>query len=114
MIFVAKLGLGMMGTAVVAAAALVPATLRFLPNHDLEDASRNLRPYLPIIDAAIPALEDCPDGVLVEVANNRDHVLVTKRGRSIIVDVNDSADTVHVSVPLRAAQSSIHQIARAM
>src|SRR5919201_4910792 len=108
MIFLAKLGLGMMGTAVVAAAALssegfihvkvrekqpggthinlivpaalVPATLRFVPNYVLEDASRNLRPYLPIIDAAIPALEDCPDGVLMEVANKRDHVLVTKRG----------------------------------
>ena len=141
MIFLAKLGLGVMGTAVVAGAALcsegfihvkvhekhaggtninmiapaalVPATLRFVPNHDLEDASRNLRPYLPIIDAAIPALEDCPDGVLVEVVDNRDHVLVTKRGGSIVVDVNDSADAVHVSVPLRVAHSSIHQIARA-
>ena len=141
MILLAKLGLGVMGTAVVAAAALssegfihvkvhekqsggthinlivpaalVPATLRFVPNRDLEDASRNLRPYLPIIDAAIPALEDCPDGVLVEVVNNRDHVLVTKRGGSIVVDVNDSADTVHLSVPLRVAQSSIHQIAQA-
>jgi hypothetical protein len=72
-----------------------------------------VRPYLPIIDAAIPALEDCPDGVFVEVTDNDEHVVVAKRGSSIVVDVNDHGDTVHVSVPLRAAQSSIHEIAAA-
>jgi hypothetical protein len=141
MIFLAKLGLGVMGTAAVAAAALcsegfihvkvhekhvggkninvtvpaalVPATLKFVPNNDLIEASENLCPYLPIIDAAIRALEDCPDGLLVEVVDSRDHVRVAKRGGSIVVDVNDAADTVHVSVPLRAAESSIHEIARA-
>lgn len=141
MVFLAKLGIGVMGTALVGGAALcsegfvyvnvhekqpggthvnvlvpaalVPATLRFVPNHHLAKASQQLRPYLPIIDAAIPALNDCPDGVLVEVADPGEHVLVTKRGSSIVVDVNDAEDTVHVSVPLRAAQSAIHQIAEA-
>jgi hypothetical protein len=139
MIFFAKLGIGVMGTALIAGAALssegfihvkvyekqpdgtnlnlvfpaalVPATLKFVPDNHLADASENLRPYLPIIDAAIPALEDCPDGVLVEVLDNSDHVLITKSGGSIVIDVNDADDTVHVSVPLRAARSSIHQIA---
>jgi hypothetical protein len=141
MIFLAKLGIGALGTALVGAAALssegfiyvnvhekqpggthvnvlvpaalVPATLRFVPNHHLADASRQLRPYLPAIDAAIPALNDCPDGVLVEVADPGEHVLVRKVGGSIVVDVNDAEDTVHVSIPLRAAQSAIHQIAEA-
>ena len=72
-----------------------------------------MRPYLPAIDAAIPALNDSPDGVLVEVADPGEHVLVRKIGGSIVVDVNDSQDTVHVSVPLRAAQSAIHEIAEA-
>jgi prephenate dehydrogenase len=38
---------------------------------------------------------------------------VQKIRGSIVVDVNDSQDVVHVSVPLRAAQSAIHQIAEA-
>jgi len=141
MIFLAKLGIGVMGTALAAGAALssegfihvrvhekqaggtninlilpaalVPATLRFVPNDRLANASQDLRPYLPIIDAAIPALENCPDGVLVEIVDNTDHVLVTKSGGSLVVDVKDANDTVHISVPLRAAQSSIHQIAEA-
>jgi hypothetical protein len=141
MIFLAKLGIGVLGTALVGGAALssegfiyvnvqekhpggthvnvfvpaalVPTTLRFIPKHHFAGASRDLQIALPIIDAAIPALNDCPDGLLVEVVDPSEHVLVTKRGGSIIVDVNDPDETVHVSVPLRAAQSAVHQIAEA-
>ncbi len=141
MIFFAKFGIGVMGAAlvggaalssegfihvkvhekrpagtninIVVPAALVPATLKFVPYNHLADASEDLRSYLPVIDAAIPALNDCPDGVLVEVVDPGEHVLVTKSGGSIIVDVNDAENTVHVSVPLRAAQSAIHEIAEA-
>jgi hypothetical protein len=141
MIFLAKFGVGVMGAAlvtgaalssegfihvkvhekqadgthinIIAPAALVPIALRFVPGNELAQASRDVREYLPIIDAAIPALEDTPDGVLVEVVDHSDHVLITKSGGSIVVDVGDSGDTVHVSIPLRAAQSSIHQLAAA-
>lgn len=141
MILLAKIGVGFLGTAMVAGAALssegfiaikvhekaangthltlvvpaaiVPATLHFVPKDDLTEAGRDIRPYLPIIDAAIPALEDCPDGVLVEVKDPGEHVLIQKVGGSVVIDVNDHEDIVHVSVPLRAAQSSIHQIAEA-
>jgi len=141
MIFLAKLGVGVMSTALIGGAALcsegfihvkvhekhpggthlnlivpaalVPATLSFVPKQHLQGASENLHEYLPLIDAAVPALEDCPDGVLVEVRDPGEHVLITKSGGSVVIDVNDADDEVHVSVPLRAAQSSIHQIAEA-
>jgi len=141
MILLAKIGVGILGTAMVAGAAassegfitinvhekrkegthlslivpaaLVPATLHFVPREHVREASENLREYMPIIDAAIPALEDCPDGVLVEVSDPGEHVVIQKSGGSIVIDVNDHDDIVHVSVPLRAAQASIHQIAKA-
>jgi hypothetical protein len=141
MIFLAKLGIGVLGTALVggaalssegfiyvnvqekhpggthvnvfAPAALVPAALHFVPRHHFADSSHDMRQALPIIDAAIPALNDCPDGVLVEVEEPGEHVLVAKHGGSIVVDVNDPDETVHVSVPLEAAESAIHQIAEA-
>jgi hypothetical protein len=141
MILLAKLGVGFLGTALVTGAALssegfinvrvdekeadghhihlivpaalVPVGLRFVPREHLVEASQNLRANMPIIDAALPALEQCPDGVLVEVTDPGEHVLVAKVGGSIVVDVNDSDDVVHVSVPLRAAESAIHQIASA-
>ena len=139
MIFLAKLGVGVLGTVVVAGAALssegfihvkvhekhpggdhinlivpaaiVPVALHFVPRQNFADASGQLQEVLPIIDAAVPALEQCPDGVLVEVFEPGEHVLVAKSGSSIVVDVNDHDDVVHVSVPLRAARSAIHQIA---
>jgi hypothetical protein len=141
MIFLAKLGVGVMGAALVGGAALssegfihvrvhekqpdgtnitlvvpaalVPVALRFVPREHLADASKDVQQYLPVIDAAIPALEECQDGVLVEVLDPGEHVVIAKSGGSVVIDVNDPGETVHVSVPLRAAQSSIHQIAAA-
>ena len=141
MILLAKLGIGVLGTALIGGAALssegfihvrihetqpggtnitlivptalVPVALRFAPRQQLAEASRDLQQYLPVIDAAIPALEECPDGILVEVVDPGEHVVIAKSGASVVIDVNDPGETVHVSVPLRAAQSSIHQIAAA-
>jgi hypothetical protein len=141
MILLAKIGVGLVGSVVVGGAmlssegfirvkvhekqadgtnislfvpaALVPVSLRFVPNRSLAQASEKLRPYMPVIDAAIPALEDCPDGVLVEVIDPGEHVLISKQGGSIVVDVNDQDEVVHVAVPLRAAHSAIRQIAAA-
>ena len=141
MIFLAKLGIGVLGTALVGGAALssegfiyvnvqekhpggthvnvfvpaalVPTVLHFVPKQRFGNGSPDMRETLPIIDAVIPALKDSPDGVLVEVEDPGEHVLVAKHGGSIVVDVNDPDQTVHVSVPLIAAQSAIHQIAEA-
>ena len=141
MFLLAKIGIGLAGTAVVGGsmlcsqgmlqvrvrqkqvdgenisllipAALVPMTLKFIPDRHLAQASASLRPYMPIVDAAIPALADCPDGVLVEVTDPGEHVVIAKRGSSIVVDVNDANEVVHVAVPLRAAHSAIREIAAA-
>jgi hypothetical protein len=141
MFLLAKIGIGLAGTAVVGGtmlcsqgmlavrvrqkqvdgenislmvpAALVPMTLKFIPERHLAQAAARLRPYMPIVDAAIPALVDCPDGVLVEVTDPGEHVLIAKRGSSIVVDVNDANEVVHVAVPLRAAHSAIREIAAA-
>src|SRR5438105_1626281 len=139
MIFLAKLGVGVLGTALIGGAALssegfihvkvhenqsdgthlnlivpaaaVPMALSFVPRDNLQHASKELREYMPIIDAAIPALRECPDGVLVEVQDATDHVLITKSGGSLLIDVTDPGEDVHVSVPLRAAQHALHEIA---
>ena len=141
MIILAKIGIGFMGAVLVGGAALssegfihvkvdekqadghhvtlvvpaalVPAALKFVPRHHLTEAAENLRTYMPILDAALPALEQCPDGVFVEVIDPGEHVLIAKVGGSIVIDVNDPDETVHVAVPLRAAESAIHEIAGA-
>lgn len=141
MLLLGKLGLGFLGTALVAGAVvssegfihvkvhekqtdgthislvvpamIVPVTLKFVPDHYLAQGGREVRRYLPVIDAAISGLADCPDGPLVEVMDPDEHVSVFKSGSSIVVDVDDPDETVHVSAPLHAAQNAIDEIANA-
>lgn len=141
MLLLGKIGMGMLGTVLVAGAVvssegfihvkvhekrtdgthislvvpaiLVPVTLKFVPNRYLAQGATNLRPYLPLIDAAISGLADCPDGPLVDVTEPDQHVSVVKMGGSVVVDVDDPDETVHVAVPLHATQSAIGEIASA-
>ncbi|HKV29264.1 MAG TPA: hypothetical protein VJN90_13415 [Candidatus Acidoferrales bacterium] len=141
MLLLGKLGLGFLGTALVTGAIvssegfihvkvhekqtngthislvvpamIVPVTLKFVPNRYLAQGGTELRRYLPVIDAAISGLADCSDGPLVDVTDPDEHVSVVKSGGSIVVDVDDPNETVHVSVPLHATRSAIDEIAYA-
>jgi hypothetical protein len=94
-------------------AMIMPVAARFVPRRNLAEASKNLRQYLPLIDAAISGLRDCQDGTLVEVVDEDSHVTVVKYGDSIVVDADDPGETVHVAVPLGATQRTIDEIAEA-
>ena len=86
-------------------ALLVDLGVRFVPEERLQDALRDLRPWLPAIEAASHELERCPDGLLVEVKDRTDHVMVSKGGDVLRVDVDSETDTVHVSVPISLIES---------
>jgi hypothetical protein len=70
--------------------------------------ARKTRDVLPALAVAARELENIPDGPLVEVLSEREQVRVVKEGGSLVIDVNDRNDTVHVSVPLRL----VYRIAR--
>jgi hypothetical protein len=141
MILIGKIALGLVGTAVagvgllcsegfvevnvvekhpethhifvVAPAMLAPIGMHFVPGHHLAQAAREVKPYLPVIRAALDGLRDTEDVTLVEVQEPDEHVTVKKEGASIIVDVRDKDETVHVSVPIRAMSSTIEELAAA-
>jgi len=98
---------------VIAPALLGPIAVHFVPRHNLADASRQIKPYLPTVRAALDALRDADDVVFVEVKERDQHVQVAKSGGSIVVDVDDPDETVHVSTPIRAISSVIEQLADA-
>jgi hypothetical protein len=81
-------------------ALLVSVALRFVPEEKLRDASREVRPWLPAIEAAGEELGRCPDSLLVEVNDPTDHVTVAKGGDMLLIDVDSETDTVRVSVPI--------------
>jgi hypothetical protein len=91
-------------------ATLVPLGMHFAPQDRLAEAGRNLKPWAPTVNAAVEGLEDCADGTLVEVTSSDQHVSVMKSGGSLVVDVDDPQETVHVSVPLRVVRQALHQL----
>lgn len=139
MILLEKIGMGILGTALVAGgivssqgfvhvrvaekqkggthlrlalpAMAVPIALRLVPGVRIEQASRQIQPWLPAIDAAASGLADCPDGPIVEVTEPREQVNIRKRGDSLVVDVNDPGERVHVSVPLGTVRSAADVLA---
>ena len=98
---------------VLAPAALVPMTMRFIPSRKFGRASRELQPWMPTIRAALDDLRETDDVTLVDVTEPGQHVVVTKQGGSVVVDVHDQDETVHVSAPIRAIASTIEQVAAA-
>jgi hypothetical protein len=96
---------------VIAPAMLVPIGMHFAPQRDLSRAAAQIRPWLPTIRAALEQLRNSDDVTLVEVKEPGEHVRVAKEGGSIVVDVQDENETVHVSTPIRAISSTIEQLA---
>jgi hypothetical protein len=98
---------------VVAPAMLAPIGMHFVPKRHLEQAARQIQPWMPVIRTALEQLRETRDMTLVEVTDREEHVKVQKDGGSIIVDVVDKDDRVHVSVPIRAVSSTIEELAAA-
>ncbi len=94
-------------------ALLVEVGMRFVPPDKLREASTQIRPWLAAIEAASNELARCPDATLVEVKNATEHVLISKQGDILRIDVDDDNDTVHVSVPIEFASSLARDLAAA-
>jgi hypothetical protein len=96
---------------VIAPAMLVPIGMHFAPRRELSRAAAQIQPWMPTIRAALDQLRESDDVTLVEVKEPSEHVRVAKQGGSIVVDVEDRDDTVHVSAPIRAISNTVEQLA---
>src|ERR1700719_1522168 len=98
---------------VVAPAMLVPIAMHFVPKDRLEEQAREIQPRMPTIRAGLEALSESDDITFVEVKEPGQNVRVAKSGGSIVVDVNDNDETVHVSTPIRSMSSALEELAAA-
>lgn len=96
---------------VIAPAMLAPIAVHFTPHRYLAQAAWQAQPYMPTIRAAVISLRDSEDVVFVEVKEPGEHVEVAKSGGSIVVDVDNAENTVHVSAPIHAISSTVEQLA---
>jgi hypothetical protein len=76
--------------------------------HELDD---ELGPWLTSFEAFCDGLEDCPDGVFVQVESDDEQVLVVKKRRHIQIQVIDGDENVKVKVPIKAIRLFGRQLA---
>jgi len=91
-------------------ALLVPIGLHLVPEKEFRKQSAEMREWLPAVKAASQELERCPDATLVEVIGRDEHVSIRKSGDSLLIDVDDPHETVHVSFPVRVVTSAVRRL----
>jgi len=96
----------------IAPAVLLPVGAMLIPSENVRQASRELQSWLPTIHAASEELVRSPDATFVQVDNRHEHLKIAKIGGALVIDVDNEGETVHISVPLRAAAYTCNRLAK--
>jgi hypothetical protein len=141
MIFLAKLGLGVVGTIAVAGvytfrdgvmrvdvdearangshvhlwlpAAAIPEVMRLIPERELHRASHEAREWMPLASTVAHELGRLPDSTLVEVQDAKEHVMISTHNGALKIDVTDADEDVHIVCPLATIEDITQQIGEA-
>jgi hypothetical protein len=92
-------------------AALIPPALHLAPRRSLEDAARQAGPWMPTVREIAKELRNYPDAELVEVLDEKEHVVIRTKNGDLLIDVDSAEETVHVSCPLSTIEHVTDQIA---
>jgi hypothetical protein len=82
-----------------------------MPPEALEQARAQVAPVLPALLTIADELEGMPSGVIVEVWDHGEQVVVTKTWRSFEIEVKNADEHVRVSVPVRLFGSALRLLA---
>jgi len=95
-------------------AVLIDLALLVAPVHLVADEIPidEIRPYLPLMRELSHQIEILPDAVFVEVTGPGERVRIEKRNGRFVIDVTDSGDTVHVSVPVSSVTRLMRTVQR--
>ena len=72
-----------------------------IPAEELARVRAEAAPFREGLAAVARGLEECPDATLVEVVTDRESVHVTKRGGTLVIDVDADDGRVRVALPAR-------------
>lgn len=81
-------------------AALVPMTMHLVPKHHFREAAEHARDFLPLTHALIKELKRFPNAEFVEVRDGAQRIVIRTQDGSLLIDVDDPDEAVHVRVPL--------------
>jgi hypothetical protein len=85
--------------------------LNMIPGEMLSQVSDNLGPHRKVVQSLADQLENIPDTDFVDVQGKDQHILVSKNGSNLVIDVQTPEETVYVSVPIRSTGNIVSKLA---
>ena len=76
---------------------------------DLAELRSEIGEWAPMVRELLEVLEESPDATFVEVRDGREHVLVTKRRGSMLVEVDTDEVFVEVSAPIHMVRRTVER-----
>jgi len=73
---------------------------RLAPQHPLEQAAEQAKPYLPVLRAFAKVLQKYPDGEFIDIKDVEQHVHIATVHGELRIDVLGDGETVHLQVPI--------------
>jgi len=73
---------------------------RLAPQHPLEQAAEQAKPYLPVLRTLARELQKYPDAEFIDVTDEEQHVHIATVNGKLRIDVLGDDETVHVQVPV--------------
>ncbi|MGB2670210.1 MAG: hypothetical protein WA621_02190 [Candidatus Acidiferrum sp.] len=92
-------------------AAMVPMAVRFVPRRRLEEAGEHAGQYMPLVHAVAKELQKYPEAELVEVRDGDQHVHIRTHGGTLLIDVDEPGEHVHVACPLATIDDVSRELA---
>ncbi|MCP4548836.1 MAG: hypothetical protein GY835_20460 [bacterium] len=93
---------------------LVNLAVHLVPDRVFDDIRREMgeetAKWWPAIEEACRHLENCPDAHLVDVETANETVLVLKRGRNLLINVDSGNERVRVALPVKVMGSVIRKL----
>lgn len=93
--------------------SLVNMGVDLLPLHRLDENREELATCMPYVEAVSDQLMELPDVTFVEVTKPGEYVHLAKQGNKLVLDVNNSEEKVHVSIPIRGVKKVMQNLAEA-
>lgn len=92
-------------------AAAVPMAVHFVPRHQMERAGARVGEIMLLVHAIAKELQNYPEAELVEIRDGRDHVQVRMHNGSLLIDVDNPREQVHVNCPLATIDDVSRELA---
>lgn len=92
-------------------AAMVPMAMHFVPRRKMLEVGEKAGPFMPLVHAVAKELQRYPEAELVEVIDGEQHVRIRTHNGSLLIDVDEPGEQVHVACPLATIDDVSRELA---